>query len=72
MEKRLAKDFIGFLKLKKIMNSDWKSSISIPLNLPKALLRMPEKVHVGCSLVQNHEVGALIARPESFEPVSSG
>ena len=75
MEKRLAKiqHCDCFLKLTNYeKNSDWSTSISIPLNLPKALLRLREKVPVGWPLVQKHEVGALIARPESFEPVFSG
>ena len=60
---------ICFIAEKK--NSDW-SSKSIPLNPPKALLRLRSKVTVAWPMVQKHEVGALIARPESFEPVLSG
>ena len=65
---------IVFLKLMnyKKNSDDWHASLSIPLNLPKALLRLRDNVPVGWSLVQKHEVGALIARPESFEPVLSG
>ena len=76
MEKRLAKVqhcdcFLRLMNYKK-NSDDWHASLSIPLNLPKALLRQRDKVLVVWSLVQKHEVGALIACEESLESVFSG
>ena len=61
-----------FLKLNSKENSDWHTGIIIPPNWSKSRLRFKEKAPIASPMVQKHEVGSLIARPESFEPVLSG